>query len=191
MPRVLKSTLQARARRLGVKGFSKMTKPQLEKAIAAAQKKKKPTATRKKTTARKTTARKTAARKTTARRKPMGQKFPKGKQRTLLGQQSLPEFNPNTFIENLRETLSFEIIQDDISTIEDLEARIYDELNREVSMAGDAMAIIYKLKFFSWGTMATEFGDPQDIYQVAYLALQDLINEEGLFYELEDMLLQQ
>lgn len=184
MPRVLKSTLQARARRLGVKGISKMTKPQLEKAIAAAQKKKKPTATRKKTTARKT-----AARKTTARRKPMGQKFPKGNQRTLL--QPLPEFNPNRFIQNLFETLSEEILEGDISSVEDLEARIYDELNREVSMAGDAMGIIYKLRFFDWGTMASEFGDPKDIYQVAYLALQDHINHEGTFYELEDLLLQQ
>lgn len=182
MPRVLKKTLQARARRLGIKGFSKMTYAQLEKAIATA-KKKKP-------------KRKTTAKRSTTRRKPMGARGSNRKQMgnlpDRLRQKGFKEYtgiNLNQWAVDLKANLKEEIDDYMVNDYEEIEERINEEIYSLTMYREDCFNIIKDLDFTNWGDLAAEFGDPEGIEQLAYLALIDFTRDNGIAEIAEEYLL--
>jgi anti-sigma28 factor (negative regulator of flagellin synthesis) len=161
MPRVLKKTLQARARRLGVKGFSKMTYAQLEKAIATA-KKKKP-------------KRKTTAKKCTTRRKPMGARGsmrpPKRKQ--MQGEDS---FDLYKFRTDLVQEIQENIEEGDYVFSDDLDIGISEIIDNAVTYNYQSALICIACNYYDW--TQSEFGQINTMSEAAYAALNEYVYQD-------------
>lgn len=168
MPRVLKKTLQARARRLGIKGFSKMTYAQLEKAIATA-KKKKP-------------KRKTTAKRSTTRRKPMGARGsmrpPKRKQ---MGGR-IDEFDKYEFVRDLEQEIKGEIMSGEIDFDTDIDERIHQAIDNAVIYNIDSALICIATNYYDWSD--NDFGmEVTTMSQAAYIGLYEYIYQETDLYQ--------
>jgi len=167
MPRVLKKTLQARARRLGIKGFSKMTYAQLEKAIATA-KKKKP-------------KRKTTAKRSTTRRKPMSargsMRMPKRK--PMQGEDSFDKYK---FVNDLEADIKELIMYGEIQFDSDIDERIHEEIDNAVIYNYQSALICIACSYYDWSD--NEFGmEVKTMSQAAYIALYEYIYQETDLYQ--------
>jgi len=166
MPRVLKKTLQARARRLGVKGFSKMTYAQLEKAIATAKKKPK---------------RKTTAKRSTTRRKPMGARgsMRRPNRKQMQGEDSFDKYK---FVTDLEQDIKSEIMSGEIDYDSDIDERIHQEIDNAVIYNYQSALICIACNYYDWSD--NDFGmDVTTMSQAAYIGLYEYIYQDTDLYQ--------
>ncbi len=167
MPRVLKKTLQARARRLGVKGFSKMTYAQLERAIATA-KKKKP-------------KRKTTAKKCITRRKPMSAPGSMRRPQRKQLQEDEDRFDLYKFRTDLEEEIQEEIEEGYYSFSDDLDIAISERIDNAVTYNYQSALICIACNFYDW--TQSEFGQINTMREAAYAALNDYVYQDSDTYQ--------
>jgi hypothetical protein len=166
MARVLKKTLQARARRAGIKGYSKMTVAQLQKALASAAKRKpkRKAAPKRAAVKRSSTRRKPmAARGSSTRRKPMG---------------SHPEFDKYQFARNLESEIKEAILDGEITQDYEIDDRINQEIDNAVIYYYESCLILIACTYYDWAD--NELGmEVTNVTQAAYLALYEYIYSES------------
>jgi hypothetical protein len=175
---VLKKTLQARAKRAGIKGFSTMTKAQLVKALE----KKKATQKRK---PKSSGSRKTAARKTTARRTPTRRKTTR---KAMSENGTLKKYDLRKFLQELEGEIKGDIMYGEITTIDDIQDRIDEEIDREVIYNEDSALICIACNYYDWEAEGV-YWPVNSMPQAAYAALQEQVREiTGLKERLEEYL---
>jgi hypothetical protein len=171
MARVLKKTLQARARRAGIKGYSKMTVAQLQKAIASAAKRK---------PKKKAAPKRAAVKRSSTRRKPMAARGSMTAKRSSTRRKPMgahPEFNKYEFARNLESEIKDAILDGDITQDYEIDERINQEIDNAVIYYYESCLILIACTYYDWAD--NELGiEVTNVTQAAYLALYEYIYSE-------------
>lgn len=168
MARVLKKTLQARARRAGVKGYSKMTVAQLQKALASAAKRK---------PKRKAAPKRAAVKRSSTRRKPMAANGSNWMQRK-------DDFDQYVWVDRLIKDLKEQIDSGEITQDYEIEEYVNYEADREVTYYSHSARIVIACQFWDWED--SEFNPMTNISQVAYAALMQEVIEENVIGQAQE-----
>lgn len=165
MARVLKKTLQARARRAGIKGYSKMTVAQLQKALASAAKKK---------PKRKAAPKRAAVKRSSKRRKPMAARGSSTRRKPMAAH---PEFDKYQFARNVESEIKEAILDGEITQDYEIDERINQEIDNAVIYYYESCLILIACTYYDWAD--NELGmEVTNVTQAAYLALYEYIYSE-------------
>lgn len=166
MARVLKKTLQARARRAGIKGYSKMTVAQLQKALASAAKKK---------PKRKAAPKRGSVKRSSTRRKPMAARGSSTRRKAMGGR--VEEFNKYEFSRNLEAEIKDAILDGEIDQDYQIDERISEEIDNANIYYYNSALIVLACAYWDWTD--NEMGiEVTNISQLGYLALYEYIYSE-------------
>jgi hypothetical protein len=88
----------------------------------------------------------------------------------------MENFNKYNFLEALRNDILAEILNENIKDSNDVYEFIHSEIDRSVIYYSDCFDICKELNFTDWSN--SQLGDITNICQAAYLALNELVEDE-------------